>query len=92
MKYNPEESYEQWMERVRMYEYGIALQRIAKGEPADKVLGEMSKRMVQKGLYPLLKALKEPTTNYNGEQERKKYEENYINKKPPSADHVPEDY
>ena len=92
MKYKPGESYEQWMERVRMYEYGLALQQIARGEPADIVLEEMSKRMMQKCLYPLLKALKEPTTNYNVEEERKKYEESYLKKKPPSADHVSEDY
>ena len=80
VKYNPSESYEQWMERVRMFECGAALQQIAKGEPADKVLAEMSKRIVQKGLHPLLKALNEPKTNYNVEEERKKYEENYLKK------------
>jgi len=68
------------MERVRIFEYGVALQQIVKGEPADKVLVEMSKRIVQKGLHPLLKALNEPKTNYNVEEERKKYEDNYLKK------------
>jgi glutamyl-tRNA reductase len=80
LKYNPSESYKQWMERVRLFEYEVALQQIAKGEPADKVLAEMSKRIVQKGLHPILTALKEPKTNYNVEEERKKYEENYLKK------------
>ena len=26
MKYDPNEEYEKWVERVRIYEYGIALQ------------------------------------------------------------------
>ena len=69
------------MERVRLFEYGAALQQIAKGEPADKVLAKMSKRIVQKGLYPLLTVLNEPKTNYNVEEERKKYEDKYLKKK-----------
>ena len=90
MKYNPGEDYATWLERVRMYEHGVALQQIASGEPVDKVLETMSKRMVQKGLHPLLKAIQNVPNNYDSEENRKKYEENMKNRGP-VADHVIED-
>jgi len=90
MKYNPGEDYATWLERVRMYEHGVALQQVASGEPVDKVLEAMSKRMIQKGLHPLLKAIQNVPNNYNSEESRKKYEENMKNRGP-VADHVIED-
>ena len=63
MKYNPNESYEQWLERVRQLEYGIALQRIAKGDTVEEVMEDMSRRIIEKTLYPILKALRDIPTN-----------------------------
>jgi glutamyl-tRNA reductase len=90
MKYEPGEDYAKWLERVRMYEYGVALQQIALGEPAEEVLEKMSKRMVQKGLHPILKAIQDKPTNYNAEEARQRYEEN-MKTRGPVADHVVED-
>jgi glutamyl-tRNA reductase len=90
MKYTPGEDYATWLERVRMYEYGVALQQIASGEPADKVLEAMSKRMIQKGLHPLLKAIQDVPTNYDSEESRKRYEE-IMRTRGPVADHIVED-
>jgi glutamyl-tRNA reductase len=92
MKYEAGESYEAWVERVRMYEHGWALQQIASGQPADKILDQMSQRIIQKCMHPLLKAL-QTTTIDTAELERgkKHYEETYINKVKPAADHVVED-
>ena len=90
MKYNPGEDYAAWLERVRMYEHGVALQQIASGEPVDKVLEAMSKRMVQKGLHPLLKAIQNVPTNYDSEESKKRYDEN-MKVRGPVADHVVDD-
>lgn len=90
MKYNPDEDYSTWLERVRMFEYGQALQQIAQGVPVDQVLEQMSRRMMQKVMYPVLKAIHDIPTNYDSEENRKKYEENMKNRGP-VADHVIED-
>jgi glutamyl-tRNA reductase len=91
MRYNDEESYEQWIERVRQYEYGRSLQRVANGEPIEQVLEEMSRRIVDKSLYPILKTIRNVPTNYDAEKSRKAYEETYLNKHKPVADHVVDD-
>lgn len=91
MKYNPEESYEQWLERVRQLEYGIALQRIAKGDTVEEVMEDMSRRIMEKTLYPILKALRDIPTNYDVEKSKQTYKENYLNKTKPVADHVVDD-
>ena len=91
MKYNPEESYEQWLERVRQLEYGIALQRIAKGDTVEEVMEDMSRRIIEKSLYPILKALRDIPTNYDAEKSKKAYEDNYLSKTKPVADHVVDD-
>ena len=91
MKYNPKESYEQWLERVRQLEYGIALQRIAKGDTVEEVMEDMSRRIIEKTLYPILKALRDIPTNYDVEKSKQTYKENYLNKTKPVADHVVDD-
>lgn len=57
MKYDPNEPYEKWAERVRMFEYGHALQRIANGENPDKVLEDLARRLTEKLLHPILKKI-----------------------------------
>ena len=54
MKYE-NEPYEIWVARVEQHEKELALQRIAQGEDIEIVMTEMSKRMVQKLLHPILK-------------------------------------
>ena len=58
MKYDPKESFEQWAWRVEMYEHGHAKMRVANGEDVDKVLEDMSKRIIEKLLHPILKSIK----------------------------------
>ena len=55
MKRNPDESYESWCQRVRMYEHGLALQRLAKGENIEIIMQNMARRIEEKLLHPLLK-------------------------------------
>lgn len=59
MKYQNGESLEDWAKRVRMYEQGVALQKIAKGESPEEVMTEMARRIVDKLMYPIVGAIKE---------------------------------
>jgi hypothetical protein len=93
MRYEPGESYEEWLNRVRWYEHGQALIDIANGVPADIALERMANRIVQKGLHPIFKALQDVPNNYDAEKSKAAYKENYLdaqNGRPP-ADHVTED-
>lgn len=92
MKYDSNEGYEKWAERVRMYEHGHALQRIAKGESTDKVLEDMARRIMEKLLHPILKHIQDiKPEEYNSEEARLNYEENYIKRYGPKADHILEE-
>jgi len=55
MKPNPNESYESWGQRVKMYEHGHALQRLAKGENIEVIMKDMARRIEEKLLHPLIK-------------------------------------
>ena len=89
MRKREDETYEAWCKRVEMYEHGCALQRIAEGDPIDKVLDDMSRRIVQKILHPLYDEIrKESYTIYDVAAGRKEYEEKYLKHNTPVADHV----
>jgi hypothetical protein len=55
MKPNPDESYESWCQRVRLYEHGAALQRLARGENIEVIMQDMARRIEEKLLHPLIK-------------------------------------
>ena len=59
MRKRDNESVELWAERVRIYELGIAYQRIANGEDPLWVMHGMSNRIMDKILHPMLLALKD---------------------------------
>jgi glutamyl-tRNA reductase len=76
MKHEPNESFEKWAERVRMFEQGLAMQRIAKGEPTDRVLEDMARRIVEKLLHPVIKSLMPaPASAEEVEKGKQKYNE-----------------
>jgi len=65
MKYQPGEDINSWANRVKMYEQGHALQRIARGENVDQVMEDMARRIVEKMMYPIIKAIKDsPATDH----------------------------
>jgi glutamyl-tRNA reductase len=81
------ESYEAWSERVTMFEKGRALQRIAQGESAEVVLEDMSRRIMEKLLHPIFKAIRESSVkDYDPVKSKEEYFEkmNYGS----VADHV----
>ena len=89
IRIKPDETFEEWIERVRKYEYGFALQQIALGEEPSKVMEEMAKRMAHKIMHPVYKAIKDSSViSIDMEQSKKQYEENYLNKVARAADHV----
>ena len=53
MRYDPKQSYEDWASRVRLFEQGAAMQRIALGEDLDKVMQKMAKNINQPVAYPI---------------------------------------
>jgi glutamyl-tRNA reductase len=57
MRQGPNEEYTDWVKRVRMHEFGRALQALAKGEDPKLVATVMSVRITDKMLYPLMKKL-----------------------------------
>lgn len=92
MRIKPGETYEEWAKRVQMYEYGVALQQIAQGKPHDEVLDQMASRISQKMLHPIIKALQESKIDPEEIQRSKQtYEENYIKRYGPKADHILDD-
>lgn len=59
MKYQKGENLEDWAKRVKMFEQGVALQKIAKGESPEEVLEDMARRIVDKLMYPIFDAIRE---------------------------------
>lgn len=79
---------ESWASRVEMFEKGRALQRIAKGDDPATVMEDMTRRVMDKLLHPILNAIHESSTsNYDVEAGRREYEEimKHVGK---AADHV----
>jgi glutamyl-tRNA reductase len=89
MKPLPNESYEQWAQRVDMFERGRALQRIAQGESTELVMEEMGRRIMDKLLHPIFKALRETVTDteYDPVKSREEYAAK-MRYHSPVADHV----
>ena len=86
MKPNDNESYESWAERVRMFEHGRALQKIAQGEDVNKVMDDMARRIIDKMLHPIYKELS-AVKELDLEQSRKDYIEK-MSAVGPVADHI----
>jgi glutamyl-tRNA reductase len=88
MKYDTNEEYDLWVERVRVHECNIALERIAKGEPADQVMEQMSRRISSKCLHPYFQKLNEHAVKQYQEQDSEEANHRYLEKFGPVADHV----
>jgi glutamyl-tRNA reductase len=86
MKPHPNESIESWSERVRMFEHGRAMQRIAQGEDINLVMEDMARRITDKMLHPIYKAL-HTAEPIDLAESRKSYIEK-MSRIGPSADHV----
>ena len=88
MRIREGESYESWCERVRMFEHGWALQEIAKGQPVDKTLEKMARRITDKLMHPIFTTLRNTTVSEDVEASKRSYEEKYLKHNAPKADQV----
>ena len=86
MRPRDNESYESWAERVRMFEQGRALQKIAQGEDVNVVMDDMARRIVDKMLHPIYREL-HVVDPIDLEKSRQTYWEK-MDKVGPAADHV----
>ena len=90
MKIHPNETFESWSNRVSMYEKGYALQRIASGDPIEEVMEDMSRRITQKLLHPIFKAISDKPASIDAEEYEKSKQAYYekMKKIGPVADHI----
>ena len=86
MKPKQDESYQSWAERVRMFEQGRALQRIAQGDDVNIVMEDMARRIVDKMLHPIYREL-HIVDPIDLEESRRTYYETMA-EVGPAADHV----
>jgi hypothetical protein len=92
MRWNSKESLEEWADRVRIFEYGYALQQIAHGQPIELVMEAMSVRIQQKIMHPILKVIKDRhVSTYDANAGKESYQQNYLDRSGPVADHVTDD-
>jgi len=82
----PDESYQSWAERVRMFEHGRAMQRVAQGEEIILVMEDMARRIVDKMLHPIYRTL-HTIPEIDLEESRRTYHET-MSSVGPAADHV----
>jgi len=88
MKQLPDETYEQWIERARIFELNNARKNLKKGVAIEEVLETLANKLIQKAIHPLLTAAKSVETNYDVEESKRRYEEAYLKKNKPVADHI----
>lgn len=88
MKPRDGESYESWSERVGMFEQGHAMMQIAQGKDPEKVMEEMSRRIMDKLLHPIFKAIRETATDFDAKKSAEEYKEKLAQRGGPVADHV----
>jgi glutamyl-tRNA reductase len=91
MRIKPDETYEQWTERVCAFESAHARAELAKGVPVDEVLEWMAKRINQKLLHPVITSIKNKPIDFDIEASKKAYEEAYLRKNSPKPDHLIDD-
>ena len=86
MKIKDEETFEEWSERVRQFEFGYAMQALANGTDHDTVLEQMSIRISNKMKHYIFTCIKVP---YRYDMKKHKLEYEQIMKMiSPVADHV----
>ena len=86
MKIKDEETFEEWSERVRQFEFGYAMQALANGTDHDAVLEQMSIRISNKMKHYNFTCIKVP---YRYDMKKHKLEYEQIMKMiSPVADHV----
>ena len=89
MRYS-NETFSEWSSKGSEEEIELAKAKIRKGQNAEEILEEFSKRVTKKLLHPVLERL-QSNFEFDAERSRKEYEEIYIKKVGRAADHVSDD-
>lgn len=88
MKYDSNNTLEDWAWKVQEAEYNLALKKLAKGIPYDQIIEEMAARIQHKMLHPiLLEIKKEVASTYDAKESRDRYFKS-VGKRGPVADQV----
>jgi glutamyl-tRNA reductase len=90
IKFNLDDDYELWVEKMCSYERIRALKKISNGYNVNEVIEEFSNRVTKKMLHPILIAIRSSHNNYDVEQGKEAYY-NKMNKRGPVADHILDD-
>ena len=85
---NPNESMESWSERVRMFEHGHAMMQIAQGNDIEKTLEQMARRIMDKLMHPIYKAISNTESTYDAEAAKQSYKEQFLDRVPRASDHI----
>ena len=82
---------EEWAHLVHDFELTEAKRRLARGDDINLVMETMSIRIQKKMLHPILESIRETPVSFDLTDSKKAYEEAYLKKNGPKADHVNED-
>jgi glutamyl-tRNA reductase len=88
VKINEGESYESWSERVRMFEHGHAMMQIAQGKDVDRVMEEMARRIMDKLMHPIFRAIAISQPIYDMEAGKQEYKEKFLDRVARASDHI----
>jgi glutamyl-tRNA reductase len=79
---------EEWANIVQEFELLVAKRNLANGEDINTVLNKMALRIQKKMLHPIIAAIKDIKIDLDMDASRKAYEDAYLTKNFPKADHV----
>ena len=95
MKYKQGETLESWGDRVRLYEYGYALQELANGKDTQEVMATMAKRITDKMMHPILVTMNNKDLSESDrialEESRNRYQREYLDRFGVKPDHILDD-
>jgi glutamyl-tRNA reductase len=85
----PDESFENWSQRVRTYEQGRALMHLAQGQDPVQVMTEASRRIMNKLQHSVIESIhKSVTSTYEPVSSLEDYRRNYLERVGPKSDHI----
>lgn len=90
MRVKPNESFEDWSDRVIEFETAVAKQKLINGVDQDSVLESMAERVQNKILYYLIVEIRQQASSipFDLEENKKRYQLEYLDKNKPKPDHV----
>jgi glutamyl-tRNA reductase len=91
VKYNPDETMEEWSKRVILFEVGNALTRMANKENIEEILSDVSHNITNKLSHPILYTIRESAKQDVEEELREsriRYQKNYLDKFTTKPDHT----